>query len=90
MPSRLDEAFGEEFISGTISGARRGETPEHAAQKVTLRAFELRGQRVIQFTFLLRDRALHENCAPQVAGERTEELLRGGFSQAALFTAGGD
>ena len=90
MPSRLDEAFGEGFISGTISGARRGETPEHAAQKVTLRAFELRGQRVIQFTFLLRDRALHENCAPQVAGERTEELLRGGFSQAALFTAGGD
>ena len=90
MPSRLDEAFGEDFISGTISGVRKGETAERGASKVTLRAFELRGRRVIQFTFLLGDRALHENCEPRRAGARTEELLRGGFSQAALFTRGAD
>ena len=86
MNGRFDEVFAGGFIAGTVSGARKGASPEHGAKKVTLRRFEKRGEVFIQFTYLLNDRALHENRAPQEAGTRVEELLRGGFSQAVLFT----
>ena len=83
--SRFDELFSAGLISGTLSGPRKGETPEKNAKKVTLRSFEQKGETVIQFTFLLPDRALHENRSPAEAGGRVEELLQGGFSQAVLF-----
>ena len=90
MNGRFDEVFAGGFIAGTVSGARKGASPEHGAKKVTLRRFEKRGEVFIQFTYLLNDRALHENRAPQEAGARVEELLRGGFSQAVLFTREAD
>lgn len=90
MASRFDAVFADGFITGTLSGARKGTSPAGGAKKITLRAIELRGERVIQFTLLMPDRALHENHSPESAAARTEELLREGFSQAALFTREAD
>jgi len=84
MASRFFEIFKSGVLSGTISGPLKG--CKLPAKKVQIRPFSKDSALFYQFTHLLPDRAVHENLDIEAAAEKTEEILRAGFSQALLVT----
>lgn len=87
--SRFDEIFAAGVLGGTVSGARKGFSPE--AAQVKIRPFAGKGETLYQFTYLLPDRASHDNFTAREAAERLDELLvRFGYAQAVLFAASAD